>query len=358
MEQIPLEKIYKILESGGQAPSGSNSQPWKFVITGNKVEILAFPEKDHPILNYRCRGTWVAHGALIENLLIAASALGYKTDLELFSLSPTSRVTAEITFTEDVIQKDGMFDAIIKRATNRKPYANTPLTKEQKDGLYTEAKKVGSGEFLIVEDPEKIKVLAKASSMNEVILLEEPAMHKLFFEEIVWTEKEEKEKRTGLYLKTMELEAPQEKVLKLFKNWRIMRFMNHFGVAKGIAKTNEKSYANSPAVAAIIINDTDDEFLSAGRIMERVWLKATSMGLSCHLMTGILFFWQRIKNENDNAFSEKHRALIAKAYEEIAKTLGLKGSDKTISLLIRIGHGGEPSGFSSRISINQISKVT
>ena len=214
MSPVPLDHIYKILEAGAQAPSGSNSQPWKFKISGNQIEILALPERDHPILNYRNRGTWVAHGALIENLLIAASHLGYKMDLELPPLNPLSRITAKLTLTENREQRNGLYEAINLRTTNRKPYADSLLTKEQKNGLYEEAKKIGRGEFRLIEDKDKIRALAKASSMNEVILLKDRAMHELFFKEIVWTEQEEKEKRTGLYLKTMELEPPQEKALK------------------------------------------------------------------------------------------------------------------------------------------------
>ena len=78
------EDIQKILEAGCRAPSGSNSQPWRFMVKDNQISIFALPEKDHPILNFRHRGTWVAHGALLENILITSSHLGYKTDVKLF----------------------------------------------------------------------------------------------------------------------------------------------------------------------------------------------------------------------------------------------------------------------------------
>lgn len=354
MDTKPLKNIYKILEAGAQAPSGSNSQPWKFRISGSQIEILALPERDHPILNFKNRGTWVAHGALIENLLIAASAWGYKTALELPPLNPSSRVTARLTLTENGEPKDDLYEAISRRATNRKPYAASPLAEEQKNQLRDEAKKIASGEFRLIEDPNKIHILAKASSVNEVILLEDPVMHELFFKEIVWTEKEEKEKRTGLYLKTMELEPPQEKALKLFKHWQLMKLLNFLGAAKAIAKTNEKSYAASPAVGAIIINDKDDEFLAAGRIMERVWLKATNLNLNCHLMTGVLFFWQRLKDKTGHIFSNKHQKLITQAYADIAQALGVNDSGQVIALLIRIGNGGQPTGLSSRFPIKQM----
>jgi nitroreductase len=357
MSSIPLENIYKILESGSKAPSGSNSQPWKFKISGNQIEILALPERDHPVLNFRNRGTWVAHGALIENLLIAASTFGYKATLELLPLSPLSKITARLTLFDNGEPSDELFNAINLRVTNRKPYTSLPLTEQQKNKLFAEAKKIGQGELKLIEDQNIIKILAKASSMNEVILLENHAMHELFFKEIVWTETEEKQQRTGLYLKTMELEPPQEKALRLFKKWGLMKFFNLFGAAKAIAKTNEKSYVSSPAIGAIIINNSDDAFLAAGRIMQRVWLEATNLGLSSHLMAGILFFAQRVEKEPDSIFSIKHQKLIAQAYKNIAQALEINEPNKTVALLIRIGNGGKPSGTSSRFPIKQITEI-
>jgi hypothetical protein len=352
------EILFKILEAGAQAPSGSNSQPWKFKVTGNQIEVIALPEKDHPILNFRYRGTWVAHGALIENLLIAATAFGYKTNLELFPLSPACQTTAKITLLEDANQpKDELYEAIFTRATNRKPYADKTLTAEQKTRLTDQAKKIGIGEFRLIEDKPKINALAKASSTNEILLLGDRGLHELFVKEIVWTEKEEREKRTGLYLKTMELQPPQEKALQLFKHWQLMKFFNLFGAAKAIAKTNEKSYKASSAVAAIIINDNDNDFLSAGRIMERVWLEAAGMGLSCHLMSGILFFWQRLKNHPDNTFSPKHQKLISQAYAQIAAAVGITDPGKTIAILMRIGDGGRPSALSSRFPVKNTTQI-
>ena len=72
------EDIKKILEISVNAPSGSNSQPWCFEVKNNKVNIIMLPEKDHPILNYHNRGTLIAIGALIENIIITASSLGIK----------------------------------------------------------------------------------------------------------------------------------------------------------------------------------------------------------------------------------------------------------------------------------------
>ncbi len=353
MPSITQKIIYKILEAGGKAPSGSNSQPWRFKINGNQIEILALPEKDHPILNFRHRGTWVAHGALIENIIIAANALGYHTEVFYPPLLPESKTTAKITLSETVVINKDLYEAIFHRATNRKPYLLEALNKEQKIELLKQAQNVNSGEFILIEDVQKIRELAKASSANEILMLEEQSLHKLFFEEIVWTEEEERRKQHGLYLKTMELKPPADKILKLLSNWRLMSLLAKLGFAKKIAKTNEESYAACPAIGAIIIENNDDQFLSAGRIMERVWLTATKLGLSCHLMTGVIFFWQQLSID-PNFISKTHANLIEESYQQIAKTAGVEKTNKIVALLMRIGQADKPSGHSSKVPIKNL----
>lgn len=63
------EDIKKILEAAVQAPSGDNSQPWRFEIRDRDGEIRIFniPERDKSLYNYGQMASCVAHGALIEN---------------------------------------------------------------------------------------------------------------------------------------------------------------------------------------------------------------------------------------------------------------------------------------------------
>jgi len=77
------EDLIEILKIACNAPSGSNSQPWSFKVQEGRVEIIAIPEKDHRVLNFKNRGTLLAHGALIENISIIASTFGYNTVIDI-----------------------------------------------------------------------------------------------------------------------------------------------------------------------------------------------------------------------------------------------------------------------------------
>lgn len=347
---IPREAIEKILEAGAKAPSGSNSQPWKFEVSGNVIAVFMTPEKDHRILNFRNRGTILANGCLIENISIAADHYGFGADIKLFPDQSNKNFVATITLQEGAGKKeDDLFDAISKRATNRKPYETKKIDENIKQKLLKIPAELGEHDvsLLLTDNARHIETLAKAASANEIAIFENKELHKLFFEEIVWTEQEEKERKSGLYLKTMELKPPQATALKLFfKHWPIMNFFNKLGAARGVAKGNAKGYAACGMYGAILCGDKDEDFIGVGRVIERAWLMAAAAGLSFHLQTGVNFLWQRIENEGQGIFSSEHEHIIQDQYKKITDIFGAK--EKFIPVIFRVGYGGEPSGWSSK----------
>lgn len=341
---ISKETIQKILEAGAMAPSGSNSQPWQFRIKDNVIEVLALPEKDHPILNYKYRGTWLAHGALIENLSVAAAEMGYDARASVFPDSSNPNLTAKIILNNSVSKNTHLYEAIFKRVTNRKQYKVTPLKETDKVALLESAKDMGN--FRLAEEPEKLRTLSEAVAVNEVVMFENKVLHELLFKELVWTEKEESKKGGGLFIKTMELKPPQRAALKIFKFWPVMKFFNKLGAAKSVAKDNARSYAACSAMGAAIVKDDDRDFIEAGRLLEKIWLTATSLGLSCHLITGIFFLEQRILAGGASGFSNAHVDLVKNAYKKTAEIFGVQ--DGLIAFLLRIGYDGEPSARSMK----------
>jgi len=338
--------IKLIIEQSINAPSGSNSQPWRFRICGNIIDVIAEPEKDHPILNFRNRGTWIAHGALIENIVISASAFGYKADISIFPDKNEKNVTARISLIPEQISKDFLYESIEKRTTNRKKFKNINFSEIQKNEFLSVDAGVNGVEIKFTNDDVKKKSIGKALALNEVMTLENETLHKLFFQEIVWNREEEQTKKAGLYLKTMELASPKRAALKFLKKWKVMRLFNNLRFARKIANDNANTYASGSGLGAIVVPDTDESFLIAGRAMERLWLKAIQMGLSFHIITGTLFFWQKAHAGETENFSKEHVEMLNSAYQDINSAFGV--SKGILALIFRVGYDGEPSARSSK----------
>jgi len=86
-EPIPREDLEKIVDAGRLAATGSNKQPWDFIVitnreTINKLKVAArWMDKAAAIIAVVMNPSsrwWVEDGsAAVENMLITSTALGY-----------------------------------------------------------------------------------------------------------------------------------------------------------------------------------------------------------------------------------------------------------------------------------------
>src|SRR3989338_5193404 len=146
------EAIKQILDCAIWAPSGDNSQPWRFEVKPPLVLLYNLPEKGNPYLDFRERGSFIAHGGVIENIVIAAEHFGYTTACGLFPDGERSNLVATISLSARTAPKaHALFDAIKQRHTNRRIYEATPLTPEQRQDLLRTPQELGFGLVKLVE---------------------------------------------------------------------------------------------------------------------------------------------------------------------------------------------------------------
>ncbi len=341
------EILRKIVELATYAPSGDNAQPWRFAVKGNEIHIYNV-RRDTTVYNFRERGSYVAHGALIENILIASSQFGYHAVVALFPDEKNSDFVAMVSFEQAAPKQEALYSFIEKRATNRKPYKLTSLSGAQKNTLLSVPREIGFGELLLIEHEEKKRELAEAVSQCDRLIFENKAIHDFLFAHVNWTAEEEEKRRSGLYLKTLELAPPQVAVFKLFKKWGMAKFLSVLGLPKFIAKENAKLYATSSAIGAIVMNGSaHEDFVMAGRVMQRMWLKITQMGLSMQPITASAYLAQRVFAGETAELSKEQISIIKESYEKTKKVFGVES--ETIAFIFRTGNGGEPSGKSMRL---------
>jgi nitroreductase len=107
----------RLLEYGVLAPSIYNSQPWKFLVDGSRgiIEVQADISRARPSeIDEKQRDLYLALGACIENIILAAPALGYEIEPFLFPkadvvaslrLSPMTETTPENLFPSLLIRQ-------------------------------------------------------------------------------------------------------------------------------------------------------------------------------------------------------------------------------------------------------------
>lgn len=345
------EDIKKIIEMGVRAPSGDNLQPWRFVVRGETIDIfLVEKENKDEVYNFLHRGAYVAHGALIENIVIAASRFGYDVSISLFPDKSKQEHVASLKLVEVKEKKeDSLYPCIQKREVNRKNYNRTPLSKEQVTCLLSvpEMLDVG-GRVHVVYDSIQKKNLSKWLSNNEKLVFSNRKLHDGLFKYFRWTKKDAEENKDGLDVRSLEFSSSETFVLKLLTNWTMVRILSLLKIPSIIAGATREKYESAGGICAVVMKgDSSKDFVNGGRIVERLWLEATRMGLSIQPTFGFALLGQRAKMNALEMFSAKDADLIRTSFAHIREIFNIN-DDGTMVFLFRIGKGDAPSVKSFR----------
>jgi hypothetical protein len=111
-------KLLGMLRYATLAANGHNAQPWKFALRPNAVEIHPDYSRRLAAVDPTNRELWISLGCALENLLLAARAVGYAPAVAY----PDPLDSIRITLTEDRPQTDTLLDAIPLRQCTRSEY--------------------------------------------------------------------------------------------------------------------------------------------------------------------------------------------------------------------------------------------
>jgi hypothetical protein len=118
-EKLSFFAKYAIL-----APSGHNTQPWRFAYSGQTLLLKADYNRQLPYSGIQANEPYVSLGACLGTLELAARGFGYKVEIE-YILS--ERVAASVTLSKKIPADSSLLDAIAHRVSNRSYYETNSL---------------------------------------------------------------------------------------------------------------------------------------------------------------------------------------------------------------------------------------
>ncbi|MBI5469149.1 MAG: nitroreductase [Deltaproteobacteria bacterium] len=340
--KIDEDILNSIIEYGVKAPSGDNCQPWRFRFDKDRLLIINDEARDTSLYNVRNIASFVAHGALLENMQIAAVSFGYDMAAVLFPKGEKNSVIAAVEFKRSQAKADELFPYIRKRCTNRWPYLRVELEENITRALREEAMSFPGGEVFLAGGEREKKIIAGAASLNDRLLFENRRLHDFLFDHIRWTEKEAKETRDGLDIMTLGLNPVQRRLFKALKSWEFVKTLNRVGLSRLVPMQTYKLIKGSSAVGLVAMKGTSPEsFVAGGRLLERVWLRATSLGLSFQPITGSTFLIQRLYLTDGEGLDNAHKDLLLGAEKELKRVFPIE-KDNAIIMLFRVGYASTP----------------
>jgi len=175
---VDTEVIRDALRLACRAPSLHNSQPWRWVLEGETLQLFADADRVVRATDNSGREALMACGAVLDHLRVAMAAAGYTANVARFP-NPNNRLhVASIDFTPMEYVTDGhrqRANAILLRRTDRLPFAAPPdwalFESELRDTVDSDCIRID-----IVPDDRRWQ-LAQASALTESLRLYDSSYH-------------------------------------------------------------------------------------------------------------------------------------------------------------------------------------
>lgn len=137
-------RVFEILDLARWAPSGDNTQPWRFEPTGRfSLRVNGFDTREHCVYDLDGRPSRLSIGAMLETLRIAASLFGMWAEVRRDRSAPEAAPVFDVHLVPDPAASPHPLAGFIKsRSVQRRPLSTRPLSASEKHALETA---VGAG---------------------------------------------------------------------------------------------------------------------------------------------------------------------------------------------------------------------
>ncbi|MEF8794273.1 ThiF family adenylyltransferase [Thiohalorhabdus sp.] len=286
VESDHAEPLERILDLARWAPSGDNTQPWRFEPQSpDRVTVHLQPPEGEDPYDYAGRGTWLAGGTLLESLRIAAAHHGRSMHWELGNSALPARIEVELA-EDETLAPEPLADYLGSRSVRREPYRLRPLS-----SLHKELLRASLGGKLEVHWAESLPERWQWTAINAAasgIRLGIPETFAVHRRVLDWDHRFSKEK---VPVQSLGLDPLTRRLMGwALGEWERVRFLNRYLSGKLLPRL-EMDWAPGLACGAhfwLVADAVEGEdgsptpvgILEAGMALQRFWLTAERLGLA------------------------------------------------------------------------------
>jgi hypothetical protein len=262
--------VRMLIGAAGAAPSIHNTQPWRFRVTGDLIEVHGDPDRMLWVADPQGRALHLSCGAALFNLRLAIrmldakplvwplpDPLGEPTLLASVQLEPSRPATSA---------EREMFEAIGQRHSSRAPFSSRPIS----PAVQIELEREAGSEFALLRmlnDRDTAEVLDLAAAADQA--LERDFDHRVELSRWIGTEGDDGVPAGALAHRPDTEPAP----------------VRTFGYAAPAVERPAGHYEPQPRLAVLsTARDEPGDWLRAGQALQRVLLTATRSGLATSLI--------------------------------------------------------------------------
>jgi nitroreductase len=262
--------VRRLIEAAGAAPSIHNTQPWRFRVTDELIEVHGDPDRMLWVADPRGRALHLSCGAALFNLRVAIRMLGAKP-----LVWPLPDPVGKPTLLASVELEPGrppasdertMFDAIYLRHTSRAPFSEVPIPESVRLRLEQEAA-YEFAVFRMLNASDASAALDLAATAEQELAAD--FSHRVELGQWIGTEGDDGIPGDALGYRPVAGQAP----------------VRDFGYAPASIVRPSGRYERQPQLAVLATSgDRPGDWLRAGQALERVLLASAGVGLATSLL--------------------------------------------------------------------------
>lgn len=346
----------RILKLARWAPSGDNTQPWRFEIRGEQhVVVHGHDTRDHCVYDLEGRASQIALGGLLETLHIAASGEGLRADVVRRSEAPDRRPTFDVTLTPDpAIATDPLLPYVRVRSTQRRALSTRPLTRHERAALQVAVKP--HHHMLWLDQPAQKRAMARLVYANAGIRLTIPEAYEVHSKVIAWRSRYSEDRIPD---QAVGLDPLTTRLMEwTLQKWERVEFMNRYLAGTLLPRLQLDLVPALRCAGHFVLVAprppvTIDDYVEAGRAVQRFWLTATRLGLRLQPEMTPLIFADYVRRDLRFTESAQGWARAQRVGAELDKLLGAEVAARAL-FMGRIGAGPAPAARSTRLPLERL----
>lgn len=326
-EELTQEEVQQLVKAGICAPSAGNVQPWKWLYHKKRLLLFHDVKRARSILNFHDNASYIALGAAAENIILEAHAMDLDVAMEVFPLGKTNPLTAVFTFfkhgqadanialakhEDDLLQK-----FIPQRITNRNLGPRVVLGADDLDYLRQVVTHIHGAELKIFAEPVLIENIKSIITDIDWVIMTNKLCHDQFMSEIRWSREEVEITRDGLDIEGFDITPTERAGLIVSRNWKVPEYIRKWNLGRKFGEMSRKAVDSASALALITLPVSNEHaYFDGGRALQKVWLAATSRGISIQPLSLSTFLSERVQY-NEFTGLEDSEGKIRKAFNDL-----------------------------------------
>ncbi len=264
----PMDKLRFLLRYAVLAPSSHNTQPWLFRLRSDTVELYADRSRALAVVDPADRELTMSCGAALLHLRAAIWNFGYEGEVQLFPDAGEEDLLSRIRLGKPhrcTTEEADLFNAILRRHTNRRPFEEREVPQSVLFRLRVEARVEGAWLHIVEGEALRSRVAELVAEGDRL-----QWSHASFRRELAaWLHPNTSSIRDGIRGYGLGFGDLMSKGMP--------SIIRTFDLGNQTAATDRAIATGSPALAVLLTEaDSPSDWLAAGQALARILLTARS----------------------------------------------------------------------------------